>query len=70
MVLFNSICRAEDARLRTGEQFVNLIAVFTILAWRIFWMTMINRAAPGASPSLVLTDDEIMRLDRIGETSR
>jgi hypothetical protein len=43
-------CRAEDARLRTAERLVNLIAIFCILSWRIFWMTMINRAAPSASP--------------------
>lgn len=28
-----------------------LISVFAILSWRIFWMTMLNRAAPNASPS-------------------
>jgi hypothetical protein len=29
-------CRAEDARLRTAERLVKLIAVFWILAWRVF----------------------------------
>ena len=63
--ILKSGCRAEDARLRTAERLVNLIAVFCILAWRLFWMTMINRAAPNASPRLVLTDDEIEIIDRI-----
>lgn len=54
--ILKSGCRAEDARLRTAERLVNLIAVFRILAWRLFWMTMINRVAPTASPRLVLTD--------------
>jgi hypothetical protein len=58
-------CRAEDARLRTAERLVNLIAIFCIVAWRMFWMTMINRAAPEASPRLVLTDDEVEIIDRI-----
>jgi len=57
--ILKSGCRAEDARLRTAERLVNLIAVFCILAWRLFWMTMINRVAPTASPRLVLTSDEI-----------
>ena len=41
-------CRAKEARLRTAERLVNLIALFCILSWRLFWMTMINRAAPQA----------------------
>jgi hypothetical protein len=66
--ILKSGCRAEDARLRTAERLVNLIAIFCILAWRLFWMTMINRAAPTASPSLVLTKGEIDIIDRITAT--
>lgn len=66
--ILKSGCRAEDARLRTAERLVNLIAIFCILAWRLFWMTMINRAAPDASPRLVLTDDEVEIIDRITAT--
>lgn len=63
--ILKSGCRAEDARLRTAERLVNLIAMFCVLAWRLFWMTMINRAAPNASPRLVLSDDEIAIIDRL-----
>lgn len=66
--ILKSGCRAEDARLRTAERLVNLIAIFCILAWRLFWMTMINRAAPTGSPRLVLTEDEIDIIDRITPT--
>ena len=62
-------CRAEEARLRTAERLVNLIAVFCILAWRLFWMTMINRAAPRASPRLALANDEVALLDRLASRS-
>ena len=41
-------CRAEAARLRTAERLVKLIAVFCVLSWRVFWMTMLNRSAPSA----------------------
>jgi hypothetical protein len=44
---------------------VNLISSFCILAWRIFWMTMINRCAPEESPTTALTDSEIQLLDRL-----
>lgn len=63
--ILKSGCRAEDARLRTADRLANLIAIFCILSWRLFWMTMINRAAPDASPRLVLTDLEIILIDRL-----
>ena len=58
-------CRAEASKLRTAERIVNLIAVFCILSWRIFWMTMMNRAAPNASPLVALTQVETRLLDRL-----
>ena len=57
--ILKSGCRAEEARLRTAERLVKLIAVFCILSWRVFWMTMINRSAPNAEPRLALTTGEI-----------
>ena len=63
--LLKSGCRAEEARLRTAERLVNLIALFCILSWRLFWLAMINRAAPAASPRLALTKGEIRLLDRM-----
>jgi hypothetical protein len=68
--ILKSGCRAEDARLRTAERLVNLIAIFCILAWRIFWLTMMNRAAPEALPGLALTVTEISILDRIRPDKR
>jgi hypothetical protein len=63
--IMKSGCKAEDSRLRTAQRLTNLLAVLCILSWRVFWMTMINRAAPGASPALVLTRTEIDLLDRL-----
>jgi hypothetical protein len=53
--ILKSGCRAEDARLRTAERLMRLIAVFCILGWRVFWMTMMRRVAPDAIPKLILT---------------
>ena len=33
--ILKSGCRAEDARLRTAERLVNLIALFCIVSWRL-----------------------------------
>ncbi len=44
---------------------MKLIAVFCILSWRVFWITMINRPVPDAEPSLALTTLETTLLDRV-----
>jgi hypothetical protein len=62
--VLKSGCRVETARLRTAERLTKLIAVFCILGWRIFWTTMINRAAPDAPPQVALTEAEIAVIDR------
>jgi hypothetical protein len=63
--ILKSGCRAETVKLRTAERIVNLIAVFCVLSWRIFWMTMMNRVAPLASPLVALTQVETQLLDQL-----
>jgi hypothetical protein len=63
--ILKSGCRAEQSKLRTAERLVNLISVFSVLSWRIFWLTMINRTAPEAPPELALTKIEIGLLDEL-----
>ena len=63
--ILKSGCRAEAVKLRTADRLVNLIAIFCILGWRIFWLTMINRAAPTAPPQIALTTVEIQTLDKL-----
>ena len=45
--ILKSGCRAEQARLRIAERLVRLLAVFCILSWRVFWLTMLNRTELG-----------------------
>ena len=63
--ILKSGCRAEDSKLQTAQRLTNLISVFCILSWRVFWMTMLNRSAPEAPPTLALTATEIALLDRL-----
>jgi hypothetical protein len=63
--ILKSGCRAEASKLRTAERIVKLIAVFCILSWRIFWMTMMNRVAPLVSPRVALTHIETRLLDSL-----
>jgi hypothetical protein len=62
--ILKSGCKAEESKLRTAQRLANLISVFCILSWRVFWMTMLNRSAPNAQPTLALTATEITVLDR------
>jgi|SRR5215831_851746 len=63
--ILKSGCRAEHSKLRTAERLVNLLAIFCILGWRIFWITMINRSTRQAVPTLAFTPLEIDLLNRL-----
>jgi hypothetical protein len=63
--ILKSGCKAEESKLRTAQRLANLISVFCILSWRVFWMTMLNRSAPNVPPTAALTDNEIDLLDHL-----
>jgi hypothetical protein len=63
--ILKSGCKAEEAKLRTADRLVNLIAILTILSWRIFWITMLNRTRPGAAPTEAFTDLDQYLLDEL-----
>src|SRR3990170_3130336 len=63
--ILKSGCKAESSKLRTASRITNLISVFCILSWRIFWMTMLNRTSPNAPWKLALTETEIKLLDNL-----
>lgn len=63
--VLKSGCRVEESRLRTAERLVRLVAVCCILSWRIFWMTMLNRTEPEASPAKAFDQLELALLDEL-----
>jgi len=63
--ILKSGCKAESSKLRTASRLANLLAVFCILSWRIFWMTMLNRCKPKAPATLALTKKEIELLSHL-----
>jgi hypothetical protein len=63
--ILKSGCKSEESRLRTAERIVNLIAIFCILSWRIFWMTMLNRSATDMPASAVFSDTECQLLAQL-----
>jgi len=63
--ILKSGCRAEAAKLRTAERLTNLIAVYCIVSWRVFWMTMLARVAPQAPATVALSEMELRLLDHM-----
>ena len=43
-------CRIEELRLSTAEHLANCIALCCVVAWRVSWLTMLSREAPGSEP--------------------
>ena len=63
--ILKSGCKVEASRLSTAHRLVNLIATCCVVAWRIFWLTMINRSQPAAPATLALTHLELQLLDQL-----
>jgi Transposase DNA-binding len=63
--ILKSGCRAEQAKLRTAERLSRLIAVFCILSWRVFWMTMVQRIDPEIPTSAAITAQEQAILNKL-----
>jgi len=47
---------------------VNLIAIFCIIGWRVFWLTMLRRAEPDLPPAAALDTVELRLLDELAKT--
>jgi hypothetical protein len=63
--ILKSGCRAEESRLRTASRLTNLLAIFCILSWRVFWLTMTARQDETPEAASVFTDEEIQLLDHL-----
>ena len=50
--------KIEDCRLQTKERLLRYLALKSVIAWRLYWLTMMNRHAPDADCTRVLTDHE------------
>jgi hypothetical protein len=51
-------CRMEAAQLQTQTRLVRLLALYSLIAWRILWLMQIARHTPDAPCSQVLAEHE------------
>lgn len=56
--IIKSGLKVEDCRLSDAERLFRYLAVMSIVAWRIFWITLVARVAPEVSCYLFLSDLE------------
>lgn len=68
--ILKSGCKAEESKLRSSQRLANLISIFCIVSWRIFWMTMVNRIDANASPDVALTELECRLIDELVKDSK
>lgn len=60
--VLKSGCAVEDCRLQTAERLSRYLALFCVIAWRIFWMVHVSRTDPHAPAEVALTTSEIAAL--------
>jgi hypothetical protein len=56
--ILKSGCHIEETQLATAERLRPFIALFSIIAWRLFWLTHMARHEPDAPCTVVLADHE------------
>jgi hypothetical protein len=57
--ILKSGCRIEAAQLATSDRLMPMIALFTIIAWRLFWTTWLARTDPDAPATTILAPHEL-----------
>jgi hypothetical protein len=55
-------CRVEELQLETAGRLENAIAIFSIVAWFILYLTYLARIEPEVDARAAFTDDEIKAL--------
>lgn len=56
--VLKSGCTVEDCRLATAERLTRYVALMSIIAWRLYWLSYMGRTHPTAPASTVLADHE------------
>lgn len=56
--VLKSGCTVEDCRLQTADRLMPYLALSSIIAWRLFWMTHLNRQFPDIPCTAFLTEHE------------
>lgn len=50
--------KVEDCRLETGGRLIRYLAVISVVAWQVYWLTLVSRSCPNISCELFLNEFE------------
>ncbi len=56
--ILKSGLKVEECRLQTADRLIRFLTIMSIIAWRIFFITLVARTNPNLSYTVILTDDE------------
>jgi hypothetical protein len=56
--VLKSGCRVEDCRLQTADRLHSFVALMSVIAWRLHWLTYLNRYQPDWPCTVALTTIE------------
>lgn len=56
--VLKSGCRIEDRQLETAERLIRCLTLYSVIAWRILYATMLSRAAPEVACTVLLDQHE------------
>ena len=62
--------QVEDLQLESRERLERAITLYSIVAWRLLWMTYQVRIDPDQSPTVAFSPDEIDVLERLATTQK
>lgn len=60
--ILKSGCRIEAVQLAADDRLKPLIALYSIIAWRLFWVTFLARSQPDAPATTILAPHELQAL--------
>ena len=60
--VLKSGCRVEACRLQTAQRLIRYVTLCSVIAWRLYWLTHINRTTPTAPATTILTPEEVTAL--------
>jgi len=60
--ILKSGCRIEACRLQTAQRLIRYVTLCSVIAWRLYWLTQVNRTAPTAPATTILAPEEVETL--------
>ena len=63
--VLKTICRAEDSKLRASDRLARLIAILSVMSWRIHWLTMLSREEDKIPMKIAFSPLEISILEKV-----